>query len=49
VKTDGAPTSTLLQNSASSSDKFFMLTSASEIVTTFNNIGKNLTQLRVAK
>jgi hypothetical protein len=28
---------------------FFLLTSASEIVTTFNAIGTNLTKLRVAK
>lgn len=49
VNTDGDPTSTLLQNCASSSDKFFMLTSSNDIVTTFNSIGTNLTQLRVAK
>ncbi len=49
VNTDGDPTSTLLQNCASSSDKFFLLTSANQIVTTFNTIGTALTQLRVAK
>jgi Flp pilus assembly protein TadG len=49
VNTDGDPTSTLLQNCASSSDKFFLLTSASGIATVFNQIGTNLTQLRVAK
>jgi len=49
VNTDGDPTSTLLQNCASSSDKFFLLTSASEIVTTFNQIGTNLSRLYVAK
>ena len=49
VNTGGDPTSTLLQNCASSSDKFFLLTSASAIVTTFNTIGTNLTKLRVAK
>ncbi len=49
VNTGGDPTSTLLQNCASSSDKFFLLTSASEIVTTFNTIGTNLTKLRVAR
>ena len=49
VNTGGDPTSTLLQNCASSSDKFCMLTSASAIVTTFNTIGTNLTKLRVAK
>ena len=49
VNTSGDPTSTLLQNCASSSDKFFLLTSASEIVTTFNQIGTILSKLRVAK
>jgi hypothetical protein len=46
VNTGGDPTSTLLQNCASSSDKFYLLTSASQIVTVFNQIGTNLTQLR---
>src|SRR5262249_53658799 len=36
VNTDGDPTSTVLQNCASSPDKFYMLTSSSQIVTTFN-------------
>jgi len=49
VNTGGDPTSTLLQNCASDSTKFFLLTSASQIVTTFQQIGTNLTQLRVAK
>jgi hypothetical protein len=49
VNTDGDPTSTLLQNCASGPDKFFMLTSANQIVTTFQTIGTNLTQLRIAK
>ena len=49
VNTGGDPTSTLLQNCASSSDKFFLLTSSSEIVTTFNQIGTNLSRLRIAK
>ncbi len=49
VNTDGSPTSTLLQNCASDSSKFFLLTSANEIITTFNTIGTNLSQLRVAK
>jgi Flp pilus assembly protein TadG len=42
-------TSTVLQNCASSSDKFFMLTSSSQIVTTFNTIGTALSKLRVAR
>jgi Flp pilus assembly protein TadG len=55
VNTDGDPTSTLLQNCAGSPgkypdpSKFFLLTSASEIITTFNQIGTNLSQLRIAK
>ncbi len=49
VNTGGDPTSTLLRSCASSSDKFFLLTSADQIVTTFNAIGTNLSKLRVAK
>jgi Flp pilus assembly protein TadG len=49
VNTDGDPTSTLLQNCASSSDKFFLLTSSNQIVTTFNQIGTSLSKLRIAK
>jgi len=48
VNTDGDPTSTLLQNCASDSSKFFLLTSANEIVTTFNQIGTALSNLRLA-
>jgi len=48
VNTGGDPTSTLLQNCASKPDKFFLLTSASAIVTTFNQIGTALTNLRLA-
>ena len=55
VNTGGDPTSTLLQNCASPVDtdpkgtKFFLLTSANQIVTTFESIGTSLTKLRVAK
>ena len=49
VNTGGDSTSTLLQNCASDSKKFFLLTSASQIVTTFNQIGTNLSNLRIAK
>jgi Flp pilus assembly protein TadG len=49
VNTDGDPMSTLLQNCASSSDKFWMITSASELSTLFSTIGTNITKLRVAK
>jgi Flp pilus assembly protein TadG len=49
VDTDGEPTSTLLQNCASSPDKFYLLKSAGQIVTTFKSIATNLTQLRIAR
>jgi hypothetical protein len=49
VNTGGDPTSTLLRNCASSSDKFFLLTSANQIITTFQKIGTALSQLRIAQ
>jgi Flp pilus assembly protein TadG len=49
VNTGHDPTSTLLKSCASSADKFFLLTSADQIVTTFSAIGTNLSKLRVAK
>ena len=49
VNTGGDPTSTLLQNCASDPNKFFLLTSADAIVTTFNSIGTNLTQLYLSQ
>jgi hypothetical protein len=49
VNTDGDPTSTLLKDCASSTDKFFLLTSANAMITTFNQIGTALSNLRVAK
>jgi len=49
VNTGGDPTSTLLQNCASTSDKFYLLTSAGQMTATFNEIGTNLTKLRVAQ
>jgi Flp pilus assembly protein TadG len=49
VNTDGDPKSTLLQNCASSSDKFWMITSANDLIGIFTTIGTNLTKLRVAK
>jgi len=48
VNTDGDPTSTLLQNCASDTNKFFLLTSANQIVTTFGQIGTALTNLRLS-
>ena len=49
VDTGGDPTSTLLKNCASDSSKFFLLTSADQIVTAFNQIGTDITRLRVSK
>jgi Flp pilus assembly protein TadG len=49
VNTDGSPTSTLLQNCASDASKFFLLTSAGEIVTTFTSIATKLSKLHIAK
>jgi Flp pilus assembly protein TadG len=49
VNTDGSPMSTLLQNCASSPDKFWMVTSASALGTVFNQIGTKLSTLRIAK
>jgi von Willebrand factor type A domain len=49
VNTNGDPTSALMQNCASSTDKFFLLTSSSAILITFNQIGTALSNLRVAK
>lgn len=48
VNTGGDPTSTLLQSCASDPGKFFLLTSATQIVTTFNQIGTALSNLRLA-
>ncbi len=48
VNTGGDPTSTLLQDCASSPGDFFLLTSADQIVTTFDSIGTELSQLRVS-
>jgi Flp pilus assembly protein TadG len=49
TSTPADATSTVLQNCASSSDKFYMLTSSSQIVTTFQTIGTALSKLRVAR
>ena len=48
VNTGNDPTSTLLKNCASDPSKFFLLTSSTEIVTTFNQIGTALSNLRLA-
>lgn len=49
VNTDKDPTSTLLQGCATDASKFFLLTSAAQIVTTFKQIGTDLSSLRVSK
>ena len=49
VNTDGDPLQTVMKNCASSTDKFFMLTSANQMVATFQQIGTALSNLRVAK
>ena len=55
VNTGGDPTSTLLQNCAGSpgkypdSSKFYLLTSANAIITTFGQIATSISNLRVAK
>jgi Flp pilus assembly protein TadG len=49
VNTSGDPTSTLLKNCATDASKFFLLTSATEIVTTFNTIGNALSNRRIAQ
>jgi len=48
VNTGGDATSTLLQHCASDSSKFFLLTTAGQIVTTFGQIGTSLSKLRLA-
>lgn len=49
VNTDGSPTSTLLQNCATSTTDFFLLTSSSQIVTTFNQIATQISRLHISK
>ncbi|HLL27302.1 MAG TPA: TadE/TadG family type IV pilus assembly protein [Xanthobacteraceae bacterium] len=49
VDTDGSPTSTLLQNCATDASKFFLLTSSSQIVTTFQQIGTQLANLHLSQ
>jgi Flp pilus assembly protein TadG len=49
VNTGGDPLSTLMQNCASDPSMFFMLTSSSEIVATFQQIGTALANLHLSK
>ena len=48
VNTGNDPTSTMLKNCATDSSKFFLLTSSSQIVTTFGQIGTALSNLRLS-
>jgi Flp pilus assembly protein TadG len=48
VNTDGDPTSTVLKNCASSTDKFYTVTSSGQIASVFNQIGTNLSKLRIS-
>ena len=45
----GDPTSSVLQYCASGSDKFFLVTTASQTLSVFNSIGTSLSKLRVAR
>ena len=49
VNTGGDPTSQVLQYCASTTDKFFLITNASQTVSAFNSIGTSLSKLRVAR
>jgi Flp pilus assembly protein TadG len=49
VNTSGDPTSTLLQQCASDSSKFFLLTSADQIITTFGTIGTSIARLHLSQ
>jgi Mg-chelatase subunit ChlD len=49
VNTGGDPTSSLLQTCASDASKFFLLTSANQMVATFSQIGTALSNLRIAQ
>ena len=49
VSTEGDPASALLQQCASTTDKSFFVTSAGQLGTVFEQIGTNLSKLRVAK
>jgi Flp pilus assembly protein TadG len=49
VNTGGDATSTVLQNCASTTDKFTEIKSATQLVSTFNSIGTSLSNLRIAQ
>ena len=47
VNTGGDPTSTVMRNCASTSDKFTVMTNPTQLVTTLSDIGGQLTRLRL--
>ncbi len=49
VNTGGDPTSIVLKYCASGTDKFYLVTLASQTLSVFNSIGTSLSKLRVAK
>jgi len=49
TSTPADPTSAVLQYCASGTDKFYLVTSASQTLSVFNSIGTSLAKLRVAK
>ena len=49
MNSGGDPTSSVLQYCASSTDKFYLITSASQTVSVFKDIGTSLSKLRVAR
>jgi Flp pilus assembly protein TadG len=49
VNTGSDPTSSVLQYCASDSSKFFMLTTANQIISTFDSIGTQLAKLRISQ
>ncbi len=49
VNTDGDPKSTLLENCASDTNKFWMITAADQLGGVFRTIGTNISKLRVAQ
>jgi uncharacterized protein YegL len=48
VNTGGDPTSSVLQYCASDASKFFLLTSSSQIINAFQQIGNEMAQLRIS-
>ncbi|MFT4115289.1 pilus assembly protein TadG-related protein [Bradyrhizobium sp.] len=49
VNTDNEATSSILQSCASSTSQFYLLTSASQVISTFSTIGTALSKLRVSQ